>query len=666
MAEPVKYLDSIINRPENIGQLLQMYIEATSSQYGAVFLHLGNTNQHTLLTQHPEHPDPDTCSYTPVGFVDSIIIDNHGGLTNGLSTPYDIHSLMIIPITCQQNRLGIVCVVNNPDGYCDEMVNNLSSLIGITQLILSKHQILHDYRRLCSDESYASKDLFLANMSHEIRTPLNGIIGYNQLLLKTDLNPTQRGYLNNMNQCSVQLMQIINDVLDFSKLSSGKMGINTECFSIREIVSAISSATGQRVLEKRQKYRFDVTDDVPDFLIMDKQKLIQILVNLVSNAIKFTGIGGHITVTVSTTATNRLRVVIHDTGIGISDADQCKLFNSFMQIEASTFKTGSGLGLAISKRLAELLHGTIEVQSSIGVGSAFTLNVEFNPLEEFSQDMKRDAKLLRDKIVLVVDDNVNNRIVLNEMLFQWNMHPVICASALEALSIIESNQYTFALGLIDICMPDTTGTELAQQIKEQRPLLPLIALSSLDSFIDMSDFDQKLDKPINKVQLFNSIHTILSKKHHPSAYIGVEDLPSPPSTLSPGTNFDRSMRILVVEDVAYNRTLLVNMLENLRYSRIDEAVDGHHAFQLIEKARVDNDEYRVMLLDLRMPVMDGYDVIEAMATRGWNLPEIIVVTASVMDHDRDRCRKAGIQYFITKPISLPQLKDVMLHVTERP
>ena len=161
-------------------------------------------------------------------------------------------------------------------------------------------------------------------------------------------------------------------------------------------------------------------------------------------------------------------------------------------------------------------------------------------------------------------------------------------------------------------------------------------------------------------------HNILSKKHYPPAYIGNRELPpSPPDTLSPGTKFDHNIRILIVEDIAYNRTLLVNMLENIRYTRIDEAVDGQQAFQLVERARKDNDEYSVMLLDLRMPVMDGYDVIKAMTARGWDLPKIVVVTASVMDDDRDRCKEVGIQYFITKPISLPQLKDVMLCVTER-
>ena len=240
------------------------------------------------------------------------------------------------------------------------------------------------------------------------------------------------------------------------------------------------------------------------------------------------------------------------------------------------------------------------------------------------------------------------------------MTPIVCASALEALRMVMGDRYKFDLGLIDICMPGTTGTELAKQIKEERPFFPLIALSSIDTFITTQEFEQKLDKPINRVQLFNGIHRVLSKKQTPSAYIG-DNTEVKSNSSSPSSQFDNKIKILIAEDVIYNRTLLENMLKNLKYTNIVSTENGKEAFETIEKNS--NKPFDVLLLDLRMPVMDGYQVIKAIQDKGWKLPKIVVVTASVMEEDRHKCKNLGIQYFINKPIEIKQLKEVMLHVT---
>jgi two-component system sensor histidine kinase/response regulator len=672
------YLDSFLNKPEDTLCILKQYMSHTGSEKGAIFVK-NNSCKYHVLAQYPEY---EVVSYVDEYPINSILIDNNVTKSSNFKTLYNVNTLMIIPVLSNLEIIGTVCLVNNTNGYTKDTNVRLSSYTSLLQIICSKHQVINEYKNTFSNEE-TCRDLFLANMSHEIRTPLNGVIGYNQLLLQTDMTQVQKSYLTSMNQCSIQLMQIINDILDFSKLTSGKMGVNSECLSLKDVNTSVSCATRQRIFEKRQKYNFVIHDDVPSFIILDKQKLIQIIINLVTNANKFTDIGGVIDVIVSQCANeHRIRIEVKDNGIGISETDQCKLFNSFTQIEASTFKTGSGLGLAISKKLCELLNGEIKLKSNIGIGSTFSFTVEYKPIEELSQEMTRDAKLLKDKVILVVDDNMDNRIMISEMLFQWEMKPVICASALEALRMILSDRYTFSLGLIDICMPGTTGIELAKQIKEDRPFFPLIALSSVDYFVDSGEFEHKLDKPINKIQLFNTIHNVLSKKQKPSSYIGDSDSdndkrsstlmklsrngrrPSVSDSSCQIEQFNMKSKILVVEDIVYNRVLLTSMLSNLKYTNVEEAENGLVALDKIKNACDDNKKYDVVLLDLRMPVMDGYDLVETMKNENILSPKIIIVSASVTDKDRNKCKQMGVDYFINKPIELQQLKDVMFHITD--
>lgn len=659
----ISYLNSFVNRTEDVTRLLQMYIDITLSRGGAMFIQDGYSNRHICM----EHIYTDIDNIVDVGFeptgrVNNIIIDNRPDHCGYIAT-YDVQNIIVIPITVYKNQLGVICLVNREEPYTEEMVAHITPYISITQLIMNKHKLIIELKKIYSDTTYFSKDLFLANMSHEIRTPLNGVIGYNQLLMQTNLSETQKRYLNSMNQCSIQLMQIINDVLDFSKLSSGQMSMNIECFNIQEIIDTVKSALGQRIMEKKQVLNFIVTEDVPSYIIMDKQKLTQIIINLVSNANKFSDIRGLINVNFDTVHPDLIQVSVIDNGIGISDQNQCKLFNTFVQIEESLCKTGSGLGLAICKKLTNLLGGEITVRSSLGEGSTFAFTALFQEYENFEKNMERDIGVLKDKIVLVVDDNADNRILLSELLFEWKMQPVICASALEALRMIQGDRYDFSLGLIDICMPEITGSDLAKQIKLEHPYFPLIALSSIDSFVNSSDFDQKLEKPVNKVQLFNAIHSIIIKKNSPSAFLSSDEDSDDIKHLSPNSKYNHSRKILIAEDIIYNRNLLVNMLEILQYENIDSAENGQDAFDLINKAQENNQSYDILLLDLRMPIMDGYGVIEAIKRRGWSLPIIIVVTASVMDSDRYKCKELGVKYFINKPIELTQLKEVMRHVS---
>jgi len=360
--------------------------------------------------------------------------------------------------------------------------------------------------------------------------------------------------------------------------------------------------------------------------------------------------GGEIEVLI-TSNKQTLHVEVSDNGIGISEQNKCKLFNSFMQIHNSLTKNGTGLGLAICKRLVELLNGEINVRSTLGKGSTFFFSCTHVLQEDFKKILEEDAVILKNKYVLVVDDNPDNRMILSEVLFEWNMNPIICASAKEALRLISADRYDFDVGLLDICMPDINGVELAEKIKFEKPLFPLVALSSVSEYVDITHFDAKLDKPINKLQLFNIVHKIVTQNKNDSAYIGEGRSPlyaikriSPSN--SPSSQFNNKIKILISEDVLYNQTLLHNMITSLGYSDIAVASDA-------------------LLLDLRMPKMDGYDVIDHIRSKGYPLPKIVAVTASVLTEDRERCKKMGVQYFINKPINMSQLKNVLLKVSQK-
>lgn len=663
------FLCEFVNKTEDTKKLITLFLNRSKCSFGALFWKKNNTTYELIDHLSQEYKDQDDAvKFIPCKSISTVCISKDMKNPCGYHSPYQVKNIMIIPVTVCNNDIGVICLGNKDITPVEEDIEQLNDLISLTQLIINKCKLIGDYKKIYSDSTYFSKDLFLANMSHEIRTPLNGIIGYNQLLMNTELNKSQKNYLLSVSQCSLQLMQIINDIIDFSKLSSGKMKLNNECFSISEIFSSIENTMRERIRLKKHQCSFVINNDVPVYLIMDKQKLIQIIINLLSNAINYTSTGGNITVTVKNNG-NKLQVSVTDNGIGISEQDQCKLFNSFSQIHNSLTKTGTGLGLAISKRLVELLGGKINVKSILGSGSTFYFSAIHQPMDEYEKDLEKNCEILANKTVLVVDDNPDNRIIIGELLFEWKMRPIICASAKEALKLVSGGRYDFELGLIDICMPEITGVDLAEQIKQIRPLFPLIALSSISEFVDVTNFEVKLNKPLNKVQLFNSIHKIISQNERDDAYLGPVDSPPPKKRLSftnsPKELFDRQPKILIAEDVLYNQTLLENMLNTLGYIDITTSSDGEETIQKIDLAFEDKNPFTILLLDLRMPKMDGYDVINHIRNMGYPLPKIVAVTASVLEEDRKRCKELGVQYFINKPTDMNNLKKVLLRITQK-
>lgn len=649
----INYLTNFVNRNENLLELLELLVNFSNFEAGAIFI---NENHKYICVEHLNLKLKLNIERKNIHFKSDIILNNILTLDECkyIEVPYKVDNVIVIPIIIKNINIGIICLLNKQgEKFDNNLLKNLTPYISLIQLILHKEKMINDSSK---NESHLTNDFFLANISHEVRTPLNGIIGYNQLLMQTSLNQLQKKYLSSMNQCSIQLMQIISDILDFSKLSCGKMTLNNDYFNIEEIIELVNDAIIQKIIEKKQKIKFTVDDNVPKYIILDKQKLVQILVNLISNSNKFTDIGGNIEINISCEMNcSFLKISVKDNGIGISKEDQSKLFNSFVQIDNLKCKNGSGLGLFICKKLIDLLKGNIDLSSELGVGTTIIFSVNFEIYEDFNKYIKKDVKLLKDKYVLVVDDNADNRILLSEILFEWKMKPVICASALEAFRMIMGNRYKFSLGLIDICMPGITGTELACQIKEECPMLPLIALSSIDSFINSINFEKKLDKPINKVQLYNAVYSVINKDSQPSEYLNSEDYTSSSSSSS---EIDKDSKILLVEDVEYNRNLIINMLEIINYDNIKIAKDGQEALEILN---VDN--FDIIILDLIMPIIDGFKIIEFLNEKEI-YSKIIVTTASVTSETRNKCRKLGIKYFIEKPIDFKKFKDIIFQCSK--
>lgn len=494
-----------------------------------------------------------------------------------------------------------------------------------------------------------SGQFFLSNLSHEIRTPLNGIVGYIQLLSQTKLDNTQQMYIKSINHCCIQLVELVNDILDFTKLTTGKAQVNNECFSIKEVTDEINAAINHRIKEKKQKLRYIVDKNLPEYIITDKHKLTQILINLISNANKFTPTEGRIIVTFSIKG-DKLECSVEDNGIGISSEDQSKLFNPFFQVQETLTKNGAGLGLAICKKLVELLGGNISVESEKKYGAVFTFTVNYERYEQFQNYIEKNGENLRGKYILIVDDNVDNRLLLGEILFEYGTKPIICSSGKEALRMIGAKRYPFSIALLDICMPDMSGIQLAKEIKDFDPEIPLVALSSLDEPFDSSNFSQVLAKPINKMKLLDTISKTISKNDINQYQLNtIEEKPIE----------KRTIKILIAEDIIYNSDLLTKMLNSMGYKSIDVACDGAEAIEKLDKEFLSGNPYDILLLDLKMPKVDGFGVADHIKTNKYTFPKVAVLTASVLETDKERCKEAGIKYFLLKPFNMSHLKIVI-------